>query len=197
MLIRCSFIFFGSVVVLNFFDYILLPSNSIENLFQEIKYMNESDFANFLRDTQGRFGTNRQQFIVDGNRLLSNSSHVELAHELLPELRNLIINNYKCFDLEELRNIANLLLDNGANPNATYDINGIKGYTPFLYACELDESELVAYMLNKPAVNSKNIQANKTIVYRNLIDGTAVDYKKICEHFKSYTTLEIIEKQIL
>ena len=39
--------------------------------------------------------------------------------------------NYELFDLREMRKIAKLLIDRGANPSARYDWSGIDGYTQF------------------------------------------------------------------
>ena len=98
------------------------------------------------------------------------------------------------FDLREMRKIAKLLIDRGANPSARDDWSGIDGYTPFLLACELNEDKLVTYMLNNATEDSKDDIINT--VYRNRRNGQAVSYEKICQHFKTDDVMGIVDRSL-
>ncbi len=50
--------------------------------------------------------------------------------------------------IDSMREIAKMLIDHGADPNAEHEMP-IKGYTPFMLAVELDEADLVRQMLRK------------------------------------------------
>lgn len=106
--------------------------------------------------------------------------------------------NYKQFRLDEMRNIAKLLLDNGANPNSKHDYADIKGNTPFLLACESNEAELVAYMLSANGNGSKRIKVDINAVYRDssFNVGMPVSYEIICKHYKSLETLNVIKTHL-
>ncbi|WP_067583125.1 ankyrin repeat domain-containing protein [Endozoicomonas ascidiicola] len=52
------------------------------------------------------------------------------------------------FEYQKLFQITKLLLERGADPDATHK-SPIPGYTPLMLACELDESELVQLMIEK------------------------------------------------
>lgn len=49
-------------------------------------------------------------------------------------------------DIEELRKIANVLINAGADVNAKH-VSPVKGYTPLMLACELDELDIFKKML--------------------------------------------------
>lgn len=159
-----------------------------------IQQMSDSDFANFLRDTQGRFGINKQQVINALDTLVKSSP--KLFKEFGKLYSNSKCNNFEKFDLEELRRIAKLLLDHGADPNAAYDINGLKGYTPFLLACESDEAELVEYMLASATDNTKRKQADINIVCQDSKDGKVISCFEVCRYFGSEATLAVLAKYI-
>ncbi len=102
--------------------------------------------------------------------------------------------NYELFDLSEMRKIAKLLIDRGANPSARYDWHGIDGYTPFLLACELNEAELVSHVLDNATEDSKDEIIN--MVYRDRRDGQAVGYERVCKYFKADDVLEVIDRHL-
>lgn len=49
---------------------------------------------------------------------------------------------YQRFDPEKLYEIAELLLEYGANPNAICDFASLKNFTPLMYAIEYDDMRL-------------------------------------------------------
>lgn len=159
-----------------------------------IEKMSDFEFSTFIRDTQGSFGVNRQQV----KRYLAQSRESSDATAILKEVSNFfqekIQANYELFNLSEMRKIAKLLIDRGANPSARYDWHGIDGYTPFLLACEINEAELVSYMLDNANEYSKDDMINT--VYRDRRDGQAIGYERVCKYFKSDDVLEVIDRHL-
>lgn len=164
------------------------------NAMDLIDQLNDSDFANFIRDTEGNFGTNRE-LIKESMKREKNHPFRDDYHQML---KKQLVYNYKQFKLDEMRNIARLLLDNGANPNSKYDYADIKGNTPFLLACESDEAELVAYMLSTTSNGSKRIKVDINAVYRDssFNVGMPVGYEIICKYYKSFETLQVIKAHL-
>ncbi|MGP5534614.1 hypothetical protein ACTXMF_08475, partial [Psychrobacter celer] len=159
-----------------------------------IEKMSDFEFSTFIRDTQGSFGVNRQQV----KRYLAQSRESSDATAILKEVSNFfqekIQANYELFNLSEMRKIAKLLIDRGANPSARYDWHGIDGYTPFLLACEINEAELVSYMLDNANEYSKDDMINT--VYRDRRDGQAIGYERVCKYFKADDVLEVIDRHL-
>lgn len=159
-----------------------------------IERMSDFEFSTFIRDTQGSFGVNRQQV----KRYLAQSRESSDAMAILKDVSKFfqekIQANYELFDLSEMRKIAKLLIDRGANPSARYDWHGIDGYTPFLLACEINEAELVSYMLDNATVYSKYDIINTA--YRDRRDGQAVGYERVCKYFKADDVLEVIDRHL-
>lgn len=159
-----------------------------------IEKMSDFEFSTFIRDTQGSFDVNRQQV----KRYLAQSRESSDATAILKDVSNFfqekIQANYELFDLSEMRKIAKLLIDRGANPSARYDWHGIDGYTPFLLACEINEAELVSYMLDNANEYSKDDMINT--VYRDRRDGQAIGYERVCKYFKSDDVLEVIDRHL-
>lgn len=67
------------------------------------------------------------------------------VHEAMKEYERRNIAEYTTAD--GFRQIAKLLIEQGADPNAKHDI-AMLGYTPLMLAIELDEAELVEAMLD-------------------------------------------------
>lgn len=157
-----------------------------------IERMSDFEFSTFIRDTQGSFGVNRQQV----KRYLAQSRESSDAMAILKDVSKFfqekIQANYELFNLSEMRKIAKLLIDRGANPSARYDWHGIDGYTPFLLACEINEAELVSYMLDNATVYSKYDIINTAYIDRR--DGQAVGYERVCKYFKADDVLEVIDR---
>lgn len=159
-----------------------------------IERMSDFEFSIFLRDTQGSFGINRQQVKRYLAQDTKSSNAMAILKELFEVFKEQTQANYELFDLSEMRKIAKLLIDRGANPSAGYDWSGIDGYTPFLLACELNEDELVTHMLNNTAEDSKDDIINT--IYRDRKDGQALGYEKICQHFKADNVMEVIDRHL-
>lgn len=159
-----------------------------------IARMSDFEFSAFVRDTQGSMGFNRQQVTQHLAQSKKSSNAMAILKEVSEVFKEQTQANYELFDLSEMRKIAKLLIDQGANPSARYDWHGIDGYTPFLLACELNEAELVAHMLESATEGSKDDMINT--VYRDRTDGQAVGYEKICKHFKADNVLEVIDRHL-
>lgn len=159
-----------------------------------IARMSDFEFSAFIRETQGSMGFNRQQVTNHLAQSMKSSDAMAILKEVSDVFKEQTQANYGLVDLSEMRKIAKLLIDRGANLNARYDWHGIDGYTPFLLACELNEAELVSYMLDNATQGLKDDIINT--VYRDRRDGQAVGYERICKYFKSDDVLEIIDKHL-
>ena len=86
---------------------------------------------------------------------------------------------------DDFRNIAKLLIQRGANPNAKHN-TGMLGYTPLMLAIELDEPELV-----KAIVQSQySITGHETCV--NSMNRQRLSLFQLIEQFKSKKVAELI-----
>jgi len=159
-----------------------------------IERMNDFEFSTFIRDTQGSFGVNRQQVTNHLAQSMKNSNAMEIFKELSEVFKEQAHANYESFDLIEMRKIAKLLINKGANPSSKYDWHGIHGYTPFLLSCELNEAELVSHMLDNATDYSKDDMINT--VYRDRRNGQAIGYERICKHFKADYVLDVIDRHL-
>lgn len=157
-----------------------------------IARMSDFEFSAFARENQGSMGFNRQQVTQHPAQSKKSSNAMAILKELSEVFKEQTQANYELFDLSEMRKIAKLLIDRGANPSARYDWHGIDGYTPFLLACELNEAELVSHVLDNATEDSKDEIIN--MVYRDRRYGKAVGYEKICKHFKADNVLEVIDR---
>lgn len=159
-----------------------------------ITRMSDFEFSAFIRETQGSLGLNRQEVTSHLVQSTKSPDAIAILKELSEVFKEQTQANYQLFDLREMRKIAKLLINGGANPSARYDWSGIDGYTPFLLACELNEDELVTHMLNNATEDSKNDIINT--VYRNRRNGQAVSYEKICQHFKTDDVMDIVDRSL-
>ncbi|PJF37906.1 MAG: hypothetical protein CUN55_19700, partial [Phototrophicales bacterium] len=85
--------------------------------------------------------------------------------------------------IDELRKIALLLLEHGANPNEPVE-SPMSGYTPLMLAAEIDEPELFKAMLEKGG------DLNQT--YTHPYQGRQVGIEEIAYFFKSNGVLETL-----
>ncbi|WP_417227126.1 ankyrin repeat domain-containing protein [Amphritea sp.] len=85
--------------------------------------------------------------------------------------------------LENMRKIAKLLIDYGADTNAEH-ASPLKGYTPLMLAAELNERELFEYMLIKGGNPAKH--------YVDPRSGKKVDCWEIAKHFKSKAVQKVL-----
>ncbi|MGP5793856.1 hypothetical protein ACTXP0_12585 [Psychrobacter celer] len=159
-----------------------------------IARMSDFEFSAFIRETQGSLGLNRQEVTSHLVQSTKSPDAIAILKELSEVFKEQTQANYELFDLREMRKIAKLLIDRGANPSARYDWSGIDGYTPFLLACKLNENELVTHMLNNATEDSKDDIINT--VYRNRRNGQVVSYEKICQHFKADDVMDIVDRSL-
>ena len=159
-----------------------------------IKRMSDFDFSAFVRETQGSLGFNRQQVTNHLAQMMKSSDAMALLREVCAVVEQQTQVNYELIDLGEMRKIAKLLIDKGANPSSRYNWHGIDGYTPFLLACELNEADLVSHILDNATKGSKDDIINTA--YRDRRDGQAVGYERVCKYFKADDVLEVIDKHV-
>jgi len=86
--------------------------------------------------------------------------------------------------LENMREIAKILLEYGSNPNAEH-VSPLKGYTPLMLAAELDEKDLFDLMLIKAGNPAKS--------YINPLNGHAVDCWEIASSFRSFGVVNSLD----
>ncbi len=157
-----------------------------------IARMSDFEFSAFIRETQGSLGLNRQEVTKHLAQSMKSPDEMAILKELSEVFKEQTQANYELFDLREMRKIAKLLIDRGANPSTRYDWIGIDGYTPFLLACELNEAELVSHMLDNATEDSKDEIIN--MIYRDRRNGKAVSYEKICQHFKTDDAMDVVDR---
>jgi Fe2+ transport system protein FeoA len=87
----------------------------------------------------------------------------------------------------DLREIIDLLLAKGADPNQGHAVNGWKGYTPLMLATELRRPYIVAAMLN-PANPLRGNPHQKA----SLPDGRQFDAKDLANVYESHAALDLL-----
>ena len=88
--------------------------------------------------------------------------------------------------IDELRGIAKLLIEEGANPNEKHN-NAMLGYTPLMLATELDEAELVNSMLNS---KRHKVNLNETCI--DSVSQKRVNIRQIIKHWQSDRVKELL-----
>jgi ankyrin repeat protein len=133
-------------------------------------------------DAIRRYSSGLTGFTLDHQRqVIEKSRHDPKFKELVSTLYEMEADNVlNKTDLKELREIAKLLLDNKADPNAEH-ASPIPGYTPLMLAAELDERELFDAMLTRGG------DLSKCYIHPNT--GQKVYCKDIATHFNSRNIL--------
>ena len=136
--------------------------------------------ATLRRDTGGLLGITLEQQKACLNRWKEDPDHQKIT-ELLTEA--FMERTVEYMTLDNMRKIAKLLIDEGADPNAKHTVP-LKGYTPFMLAVELDEAELVGLMLGKGGDPSKPYFCNKF--------QTSINSYQIANGFKSEKVMSVL-----
>ena len=92
-------------------------------------------------------------------------------------------NARKKMSVDDLHEIAKLLLDSGADPNAVQACP-LPGYTPLMYAAERDEARVFEMMLDKGG--------DPLITYTNPFDGQPVNCMRIAREFRSTRVMNVL-----
>ena len=92
-------------------------------------------------------------------------------------------NARKKMSVDGLHEIAKLLLDYGADPNAV-QTHPLQGYTPLMYAAERDEARVFEMMLNEGGDPLKT--------YTNPMDGQPVNCMRIAQEFRSTRVMNLL-----
>ena len=92
--------------------------------------------------------------------------------------------DYQNLSIDKMREIGMILLEKGANPNANHDLPGIKGYTPLLFAAEIDELILFKAMIEYGGD-----------IYQTCSNNVAPDVscKELASSFGSKSITELLE----
>jgi ankyrin repeat protein len=120
-------------------------------------------------------------------QMTSGPRHHEIGMELFECLRKKQGSSVR---EEQLREIIELLLVNGADPNQGHSVNGWKGYTPLMLAIELRQPELVEAMLNKE--NPVQVNLNQKA---SLPDGRQFDVKGLACQYQFPAVLGMLAKE--
>jgi len=86
--------------------------------------------------------------------------------------------------IDNLRIIARILLDHGADPNAEHS-SSINGYTPLMLAAELDERSLFELMLIKTGGPLKP--------YIHPDTGEEINCWNIAEYFRANNVMDVLD----
>lgn len=128
-------------------------------------------------NTGGHYGFSLKQQVP----VMSSLGNNPVFNELLSHWTE---NSKKEVSVDDLHEIAKLLLDYGADPNAvqTYPL---PGYTPLMYAAERDEARVFEMMLDKGGDSLKT--------YRNPMDGQQINCWNIAMGFGSSRVMNILK----
>ena len=127
-------------------------------------------------NTGGHFGFSLKQQIPAMLKLRNDP----LSNEILSHWTE---NARKKMSVDDLHEIAKLLLDYGADPNAVQTCS-LPGYTPLMYAAEMDEARVFEMMLEKGG--------DPLITYTNPFDGQPVDCMRIAREFGSGRVMNVL-----
>mgnify|MGYP000312208714 CR=1 FL=1 len=165
------------------------PLNVCLKLIGQLKYPERSMYAqlnippnDFLldsirRNTAGVFGHS-----LDDQFLAIRTSKTDAyAKELLISRQKRIAKHLHAVDLRE---IARLLIEHGADVNAEHS-SPLEGYTPLMLAAENDERELFELMLSHHGLPQKT--------YFSPLVRTTLDCWSIAKLFNSTSTLDLLE----
>jgi hypothetical protein len=147
------------------------PERFWEN--QNLIQMAPETLDSFRRHSAGIAGYTLKDQKEYLERLMSDPRHENIFLAVRQFLVKKIDDN---LSVESLREIARLLLDYGADPNAEHTFP-IPGYTPLMSASELDESEMFALMVEKGGDPKK--------FYKHPLTGQKIDCKTIARGFSS------------
>ncbi len=132
------------------------------------------------RNTGGHYGFTLKQQIVPYLSMIN--------HPLFNVLNSLWTENtMNRMSVDSLHDIVKLLLDYGADPNAVQSCP-LPGYTPLMYAAEVDEARLFEMMLANGGDPLKT--------YKNPYDGRMIGCMQIAQGFKSYRVLKILNSRL-
>ena len=158
-------------------DYIATVKKSNEDfLGMNSIPITREDLDHLRRNTGGYYGFNQNHLILVMMKLRNDPLFSELQSHWME-------NTKKRMSVDDLNEIAKLLLDYGADPNAvqTYPL---LGYTPLMYAAEMDEVRVFKMMLTKGGDTSKT--------YKNPYDGRLISCRQIAQEFKSVRVLNVL-----
>lgn len=109
-------------------------------------------------------------------------------HEVVKKTE--IGNILKYTSADGFRQIAKLLIEEGADPNAKHD-TAMLGYTPLMLAIELDEAELVEAM-----IDSKQYQANFQSTCIDSRTGQRVDIERLIREWRASNVAKVLSERV-
>ncbi|EHZ2900275.1 ankyrin repeat domain-containing protein [Vibrio vulnificus] len=109
-------------------------------------------------------------------------------HEVVKKTE--IGNILKYTSADGFRQIAKLLIEEGADPNAKHD-TAMLGYTPLMLAIELDEAELVEAM-----IDSKQYQANFQDTCIDSRTGQRVDIERLIREWRASNVAKALSERV-
>lgn len=147
------------------------PDKVIQNQINRVPAVEDLD--SLRRHTAGLLGHTLEDQKLFYEKVSSNKRHREIFNRLTA----LVIDGTgKNMCLDDLREIARILIEAGADVNAEHKVP-LPGYTPLMLASELDERNLFELMLANGGDPSK--------CYSNPRDGRKVNCWDIAQSFKS------------
>lgn len=118
---------------------------------------------------------------------MDNAERNPVFREFKRHMREYFSQQFNNYSLSALRRIAELLIQNGADPNAEQGFP-IRGYTPLMLAAENDEADLFETMLDAGGDYKKT--------YPHPISGKPISCARIAQEFKSVNVMRLLKPLI-
>ena len=166
-------------ICLKLFSLCKNPNRLFESLLEQRATPEALD--SFRRESNGMFGHMLEDQVNAMMRLNSPDDLIEIERYIFKEYASQIVERLSA---SKLKTIFNMLLKNGANPNAEMT-TPLKGYTPLMLAVELDLDREVALML------SNGGDLNKAYIYPST--GVKIDSWRLAELWQSKKVLRLLE----
>ena len=137
-----------------------------------------------LLDTIRRYSGGREGLTLEQvQKKLRQQYNDPRYQSLLATVQDLLVGEVKNrLDLDELRAMARLLVQKGADPNAVHTYP-VKGYTPMMLAVENDEDDLVEFMREHGG-------GSLATTYRHDRTGREIGCRQIASYFQATKVLK-------
>jgi ankyrin repeat protein len=149
-----------------------------------LKQLKNAPNDQMLLDTIRRYSGGREGLTLEQvQKKLRQQYNDPRYQSFLAAVQDVVIGAVKNrLDLDELRAMARMLVQKGADPNAMHTYP-IKGYTPMMLAVENDEDDLVEFMLEHGRGSLK-------MTYQDNRTGREIDCRQIASYFQATKVLK-------
>ena len=149
-----------------------------------LKQLQNAPNDQMLLDTIRRYSGGREGLTLEQvQKKLRQQYNDPRYQSLLATVQDLLVGEVKNrLDLDELRAMARLLVQKGADPNAVHTYP-VKGYTPMMLAVENDEDDLVEFMREHGG-------GSLATTYRHDRTGREIGCRQIASYFQATKVLK-------